>query len=64
MTPDQIVTLATAACEAIKAACQFAATPQGQALIEQSLKDRAKWDQFWKDIGDGLGGWFKELAKK
>lgn len=37
---------------------KFAQTDQGRDLIEQSLADRAKWDSFWLDVGNGLTAFF------
>lgn len=53
-------------CETIKAICgmlvefmRFYQTPEGQRLVQQHLADRAAWDKFWKDAGDGITQFFQ-----
>jgi len=54
MTPTQVLAaiqaLATATAEMFK----WLQTPQGQQVVEQSLKDRQKWDEFWQQVGNAL----------
>jgi len=54
MTPTQVLAaiqaLATATAEIFK----WLQTPQGQQVVEQSLKDRQKWDEFWQQVGSAL----------
>lgn len=33
---------------------KFLATPQGQALVEKSIQDRANWDKFWGGVGTSI----------
>ena len=56
-TPLQIVLMVTAIAQAVSDVCRLAMTPAGQKLIEQSMADRQKWDEFWMPVGS----WFKRL---
>lgn len=56
-TPLQIVLMVTAIAQAVSDVCRLAMTPAGQKLIEQSISDRQKWDEFWMPVGS----WFKQL---
>jgi len=60
MSPETVCLTIRSVAEAIKAACEFAATEQGQKLIAKSIEDRAAWDKFWADIDKKVGGWFKQ----
>lgn len=41
---------------------EFLATKQGQAVVEQSLKDRANWDKSWSDFGKNIQNAFAALG--
>jgi len=40
----------------------FLMTEDGKAWLKQTRVDRAAWDTFWKETGDGLKGFFKGLG--
>ena len=51
MTPEAIVAAVTAIAEAAAEGFKFAQTSQGQALIEQAIRDRVALDKGIKDLG-------------
>lgn len=57
MTESVLLAIAAVA-EAASEASKFFQTTQGQALVEQSLKDRAAWDRAVRE----LGGWIEKLV--
>lgn len=58
MTPELIFATIKAGFEFGIELLRFLQTDQGRKLVEQSMKDRAAWDSFWKDAGNGLKDFF------
>lgn len=58
MTPEAILAAITAVATATAEACKLAQTEQGQALIAQSLKDRAAFERDVAAVRDWLGKLF------
>jgi len=54
MTPAQILATVQAVATALAEIFRWLQTPQGQQVVEQSLRDRQKWDEFWAQMAGGL----------
>ena len=54
MTPAQILATVQTVAAALTEIFRWLQTPQGQQVVEQSLKDRQKWDEFWQQVGSAL----------
>jgi len=53
VTPAQILATVQTVAAALTEIFRWLQTPQGQQVVEQSLKDRQKWDEFWAQIAKG-----------
>ena len=58
MTPEAIMLTIRAGFEFGTELLRYLQTPEGQAVVRKSLEDRAAWDKFWQDVGDGLKKFF------
>lgn len=59
MTPETILTTVTAVANALTEYLKWAQTDEGKKWTAQMMADRAAWDKFWRDVGLGVGAFFK-----
>lgn len=59
MTPSEILATIRVGFEFGTELLKWAQTEEGKAFAKQALADRAKWDSFWVDVGNGLTKFFK-----
>jgi hypothetical protein len=58
MSPELVLSTIKAGFDFGTELLKFLQTDQGRDLVKQSLEDRAKWDAFWSQTGDGMRKFF------